>query len=130
MSNLGGYGTSRVVTPGAKNILAVPGSFETDGTNAPINVRGQGFTVAKHANTGQWVVTLDRAVKEIINVEVWVDGTTGTNDAAYNIVASNTNGSIRAPATVRLEGQSAAGAAANLDGPRINFVIWCNTVTQ
>jgi hypothetical protein len=128
MGVLGGYGVAKVAVAGPKNVMAWYGSFETDGTNTPINVRGQGFTVTKHATTGHYLVTLDRAVKEFISISVGVDSS-GATDAAYNVSASNTVGSIRAAATVRLLGQSSAGTDANLDGPRINFSIYANLVT-
>ncbi len=103
----------------------VCGSFETDTSNAPPNVRGVGFTVAYSA-TGIFTVTIrggDPVYKEVVAWGCQLEGSVAAVAAnSVTAVSTDADGTDTAGATLVMTTVNSAGAAiATLDGPRINF---------
>lgn len=106
----------------------VLGSFETDTSNAPVNVRGVGFTVAYSA-TGIFTVTIrngDPVYKEVVSWGCQLEGTVAAVAAnSVTAVSTDADGTDTAGATLVMTTVNSAGAAiATLDGPRVNFWAW------
>lgn len=53
----------------------VAGSFEVDGTSAPVNVRGDGFSLSR-TGVGVFDITFDNAYPELLSCSVSVQGDT------------------------------------------------------
>lgn len=108
----------------------VNGRFETDGAGAPINVKGRGFTVTKPAGTGQYLVTLDQAIGEYLELRCsLLDATSGTTNA--RILSSSLDpGDLRTKASFIIETHSVDGTEADLNGPIVTFgVVYGQAVT-
>jgi hypothetical protein len=94
------------------------GSFETDGSGAPINLVGAGFSVST-PSTGVYTITLtDGPFKRVITAEAWLEeDLTSSSKRAFVKDAQL----LLTTKTFEVVTQSQAGTAANLNGPRVNF---------
>ncbi len=112
-----GYPAPKIKTPGASWLV---GSFETDDTAAPINVKGAGFTIGA-PTAGVYTVTItDGWCKYAIPTGIGIeDATADANDTVRygDLDAVSTAG------TFTIITASAAGTDANLNGPRVWFAI-------
>ena len=98
----------------ARNILW--GSFESDGSNTPVNQLGDG--AATHASTGTWTVTLDKDYGTMESCVVSIGANTGDQ---YGRSASCSNSTGVSVLTITVIDNS-GGAVADIDGPRINWI--------
>jgi|DEB0MinimDraft_3_1074331.scaffolds.fasta_scaffold22585_3 hypothetical protein len=99
----------------------VVGSFETDGTGAPVNTVGVGWSIGA-PTTGVYTVTLRRSCTSLITMATLADSTTDANDTVRTGDEDAGTGSTAATFTITTA--SAAGTDANLDGPRVSFVAY------
>lgn len=104
--------------------LEICGSFDCNGSSAPVDVRGKGFTVSAAA-TGVVTITLDadrRPAVAVIQADAWLSDITAANSAKTVTVTSTANLLLPARSfTVTL--QSSAGTAADIAAStaRCNF---------
>jgi len=102
-------------------VEVVVGSFETDGTGAPVNTVGKGWSIST-PSTGVYTVTLEKSCTSLITMATLSDVTTNANDTVRTGTESAGSGSTAA--SFKIITASAAGTDANLDGPRVNFVAY------
>ena len=96
--------------------LEVSGSFETDSTNDPTNVRGNGFVVTR-SGTGEYTITLPDYYAQMICCVANVESATEAD--SYVEVDSYT----AATGVLILRVMDAAtNGAVDEDGPRVNFI--------
>jgi hypothetical protein len=100
-----------------QDIVEVFGSFVTNGASAPTAIEGSGFTVSA-PSTGVYDITLDRKYPGMIICipHLATDDGTATNDEVHQGGYDPTTG------VLQLVTESAAGTAADLTGPIVNFI--------
>lgn len=114
---MSGY-TARDRSPGQ---LDLKGSFECDGTNAPLNLRGTGFTVSR-TGVGIYLVTVANPPDTYEQYDSILPGLAGTGIGGYTIiVTAQSPKPASGGATFEVTIYNAAGTAADIDGPRVNF---------
>lgn len=99
------------------------GRFETDTTNAPPTVVGEGYTVAYSA-TGVFTVTFDRPVTNVISARAWLQAAATSEHQAtvtsYTIGTDSANATL--VITVSLLAAGAYAGSATSDGDFVHFV--------
>lgn len=105
-------------------LVCVPGSFETDGTGAPINSRGDGFTVARTA-VGKYTITFAEKYPACVSfVPSFEDTAAGTLDDSF--CSSEPYAVATGTVLIRVAVNSIITES---NGPRINFVGYFNRLT-
>jgi hypothetical protein len=112
-----GYQLEGAKTPG---LALFAGSFETDGTGAPLNVEGAGFSVGA-PSTGVYTVTLtDGPFKGVVAALCSLEDSTA--DANDTVRFGDTD-TLTTGKTFTIITASAAGTDGDLDGPRVHFLL-------
>jgi hypothetical protein len=112
------YSDSQHKSPGVRRVA---GTFVTADTAAPTTKYGTGFTVSA-PSTGVYTITSSAGETYLGYIAFGCDlmGSTGSNDVAlFTAITPTTSGGW----TATIETQSAAGTAANLNGPTVSFWI-------
>ena len=104
------------------DIYAVPGRFETDGTNDPVNVFGDGFTVA-YAATGLFNVSFDDYFEGVISIPFeFKNGATSLHRAALTgYTKGDSSNNATCQFTVSLLDTGAYAADDTSDGDEVHF---------
>lgn len=101
----------------AQVIVEAFGSFTTNGASAPTVVGGKGFTVSA-PSTGVYTITFDRKYPGMVCclADLATADGTATNDEVH------AGGYTASTGVLLLTTESAAGTAADLTGPVVNFL--------
>ena len=100
-----------------KNLVKIPGWFETDGSNAPPSQSSTVFTVGA-PSTGVYTVTLRQKPTRIHRATASLQPAAGGDQLCKVIGFSAANG------TITIETRATAdGAAADIDGPIVHFEV-------
>jgi len=100
------------------NLIPIGGWFETDGAGAPPTRSSALFTVAA-PSTGVYVIQLRQGFKRFHAVTTDIDVAGGGDEHVKLLGYSATAGTI----TVETRA-TADGAAANIDGPFVHFIVF------